>query len=209
MHTICNECRNKLVARFIGEHIRCSNCGKINVYTSGINVDFETGNGINDRLGRLTEKEVGFLIVKTEGIVPESFPLHLGRNLLGRKTDEVSNVDINLGIIKEKDNISEFLPQIGSGHVSKYTSRAHCIIHCSLNENNEVVFLLEDLDSANGTYINCIRLDTGDLVYLREKDVVQAGYVKFFIEKKSSHKDETQIFFNAEKRGFGKTVILK
>ena len=209
MHIICNECRNKLVVRFIGEHIRCNNCGKICVYTSEMKVDFVTGSGINDRLGKLTEKEVGYLVVKTEGIVSVSFPLNIGRNLLGRISDAVTNVDINLCDLKEEDNISEFLPQIGSGHVSKYTSRAHCVIHCSLNENNEIVFLLEDIDSANGTYINCIRLDTGDLVYLREKDVVQAGYVKFFVEKRSSNKDETQILFNSENRGFGKTVILK
>lgn len=58
-----------------------------------------------------------------------------------------------------------------------YISRRHCII----SKNNEM-FFLEDTKSTNGTYINERRIERGEIVELKDNDIIKLANIEFKFE---------------------------
>jgi len=86
-----------------------------------------------------------------------SFNLLDGKNYVGRSADVPVDVDLDG---------QESLDRI-------WTSRRHAVI---TKEKNQ--FLLEDLNSLNGTFVNRTRIHPGQRHYLQPGDVIQIGTVQ-------------------------------
>jgi hypothetical protein len=62
-------------------------------------------------------------------------------------------------------------------------SRHHCQI-VGIEQNGGLLFTIQDLDSVNGVYINDVRLDGGEVVFLSTGDIITLGQTKLlFITK--------------------------
>lgn len=85
----------------------------------------------------------------------QCFVLDQDYNMVGRK---------NFGSPQER-------PDIEIVTNDKYMSRKHCLI----KNNGYGRFSIEDHGSANGTYVNCQRLECKESVYLNDGDVIQMG----------------------------------
>ena len=59
-----------------------------------------------------------------------------------------------------------------------YLSRAHCSIRVQKN-NNKIKFILEDLNSTNGTLINNTKVEKEDQILLHLGDQVEVGNTVF------------------------------
>jgi pSer/pThr/pTyr-binding forkhead associated (FHA) protein len=88
------------------------------------------------------------------------YPIYEGKNYIGRTDEEP--VDINLED-QERDTV--------------WSSRQHC---CITLENG--VMTLEDLKSANGTYVNRNRVVPGAPVTLKANDIIQVGPIQMRVE---------------------------
>ncbi|EFK38581.1 MULTISPECIES: FHA domain-containing protein [Peptoniphilus] len=56
--------------------------------------------------------------------------------------------------------------------------------HLNITERNEI-FYLEDLNSANGTYLNGEKVDAGTLIELQNGDKIGVGFIQFiFVENR-------------------------
>ena len=82
------------------------------------------------------------------------YPIFEGRNYLGRADAEP--VDIDLSIQEPPDRV--------------WASRQHALITCAEGE-----LLIEDLNTANGTYLNRTRVYPGQMRSLSANDVIQIG----------------------------------
>lgn len=91
------------------------------------------------------------LIVSRGLRVNEEYPLSEGRNVLGR-----SGTDIDLEDQESPERC--------------YISREHCAVHLSKGQLS-----LEDLNSANGTYLNRARVQAGTVYPLKTDDLIQLG----------------------------------
>jgi hypothetical protein len=80
-----------------------------------------------------------------------------GRNILGRADDKP--VDIDLQPQEPEDRV--------------WSSRQHAAITCEGS-----TLLIEDLGSANGTYVNRSRVPPGEKRPLRDGDIIQIGEVQ-------------------------------
>ena len=86
-----------------------------------------------------------------------TYPIYEGANYIGR-ADELS-VDVDLDPQEAKDRTR--------------SSRQHAVATWSDGK-----LLIEDLESANGTFVNRERVKPGEKVPLKEKDVLQVGTVQ-------------------------------
>ncbi|MBL8793633.1 MAG: pentapeptide repeat-containing protein [Planctomycetia bacterium] len=85
------------------------------------------------------------------------FAIRPGRNIVGRSGDRPVDIDLR--------------GQEPSGRV--WSSTQHCLIFDTGNE-----LLIEDLNSANGTYVNRMRVAPGEKRRLVAGDVIQVGVVQ-------------------------------
>jgi phage FluMu protein Com len=120
--------------------------------------------------GNTNPDELGWLIRHTEKMDTKTFTLKAGANFIGRYTQS-SQPDIPI----END---------------KYVSRKHCKIEVK-KIRGIWMFILSDLGSTNGTYINGKgnKLLKQDEIYLKEGDTIQVGRTKFVF--KSAFKNQT------------------
>lgn len=63
-----------------------------------------------------------------------------------------------------------------------YVSRKHCVVMVKIN-NNKVQFILEDLNSANGTIVNKHKLQPKDQIFLNIGDEVVIGSTTFALKQ--------------------------
>lgn len=89
------------------------------------------------------------------------YPIYPGPNFIGRADDKA--VDIDLDDQEQPDRI--------------WSSRQHAVLHF---ENN--VLTLEDLNSANGTFLNRAKIQGGTKHVLKPDDTIQIGTVQFKVK---------------------------
>ncbi len=97
------------------------------------------------------------LVVQRGLKVGIEYPIYEGQNFIGRADEKP--VDLDLDDQEPPDRV--------------WSSRQHAVI---LFENSELV--LEDLNSANGTFVNRTRVYPGQKRTLQPNDVVQVGTVQ-------------------------------
>ena len=83
---------------------------------------------------------------------------------------DIKNSECVLG--KQKESVDFVIPY------SKAVSRVHCKVGF---ENGEAH--IEDLDSSNGTFVNGSRLDKGEVVTIKEGDIIKLANVEFKVEE--------------------------
>ena len=97
-------------------------------------------------------------LVVVRGLKPGvEFQLFEGRNYIGRADQKP--VDVDVEDQEPPDRI--------------WSSRQHALITC---ENGS--HMIEDLNSANGTYVNRNRVPTGQKLELKANDIIQIGTVQ-------------------------------
>jgi len=87
----------------------------------------------------------------------QEYPVYEGRNTVGRFADRPVDIDLNA--------------QEAEGQV--WSSRLHAALTFDRN-----VLLVEDLNSLNGTWVNGIRIPSGQQRLLKAGDVIQIGTVQ-------------------------------
>lgn len=97
------------------------------------------------------------LVVQRGVKIGISYPIYEGANYIGR-ADELS-VDVDLDPQEAKDRI--------------WSSRQHAVVTWADGK-----LFIEDLKSANGTFVNRARIKPGEKVPLKENDVLQVGNVQ-------------------------------
>jgi hypothetical protein len=93
--------------------------------------------------------------------IGEEYPLYEGHNFIGRADEKP--VDIDLEDQEDPDRI--------------WASRQHAVI--TLEEGR---LIIEDLNSANGTFVNRVRIHPGQKRPLKVNDVIQIGTVQMKIK---------------------------
>jgi hypothetical protein len=98
-------------------------------------------------------------LLVVRGLRPNwEYSIHEGRNILGRADQQP--VDIDLQPLEPVERV--------------WSSRQHAVITCV----GDGIFI-EDLNSANGTYVNRTRVPPGEKRPLQKDDVIQIGEVQF------------------------------
>jgi len=90
------------------------------------------------------------------------YPIYEGRNILGRADEQP--VDIDLQPLEPEDRI--------------WSSRQHAAI---TREGDSMI--IEDLGSANGTYVNRSRVPPGEKRVMNAGDIIQVGAVQLKVVK--------------------------
>ncbi len=189
----CKKCNTKnpvlkeWIELGISRVVTCSTCGH------KMNLNLEPRPSQNNPGTQVTEKAQGFNHFVENGS---------GTNVVGINKKSQRNYKLkilknrtaanNLAIKTTKDMYSIFLgrnPETASASFNKeidvswilddeYLSRAHCVIKVQKN-NNKIQFILEDLNSTNGTIVNNNKLEKGDQVFLHIDDEVEVGDTMF------------------------------
>ncbi len=108
-------------------------------------------------VGKLPEGAQPKLVVIRGQKIKQEFPIYDGHNFIGRADEKP--VDIDLEDQEPPDRI--------------WTSRQHALITFE-----DGVLQLEDLNSANGTFVNRTRVHPGQPLKLKPNDVIQIGTVQ-------------------------------
>ena len=208
---VCTNCRTSLVIKLTDKlpqnlTINCPKCKKQLSYTlSDLQNRFEEQqqqakereqspkqNNYQDDATQIDTKDCGWLVVHDENAHSQIFPLKVGINIVGRKSPS-KPCEV---MIDTQDS---------------FMSRNHCQVEV-LQRGNGYLFVIKDLGSQNGVFINAdrnSRLKKDDEIYLQNGDTVQIGRTKVVLKvpthrtpnKESAH---TQVV-NSD---FSKTVIL-
>ena len=101
------------------------------------------------------------LVVQRGLKINVEYPVYQGNNFIGRADEKP--VDIDLDDQEPPDRV--------------WSSRQHCLL---VFENDELQ--LEDLNSANGTFVNRVRVYPGQKRSLAPGDVVQVGTVQLKVK---------------------------
>lgn len=113
------------------------------------------------QLGTASGAKARLLVLR--GLRPNwEYPIYEGRNILGRADEQP--VDIDLEPLEPRDRI--------------WSSRQHAAIMWEAD-----AMVIEDLNSANGTYVNRSRVPPGEHRTLGEGDVIQIGAVQLKVLK--------------------------
>jgi len=132
--------------------------------------------------GASGSKAVGWIVVHDEHTNTQTYALQLGKNTIGRKANKPANV-----LIETAD---------------KYMSRNHCVIEAVQGRDQSYKFVLYDIGSTNGTYVNAkvrSRLGTSDEVYIKDGDTIQIGRTKVVLKTTAT----TRTAYDAEKTVLG------
>jgi FHA domain len=112
-------------------------------------------------------KELGWLIIHDENIKTKTYPLHIGKNVIGRNSDST---------------IAEVTLRVDT--MDNYMSRSHCVLDVGSNKNGAYDYVLSDRKSLNRTFVNGknVPISTQDEVYLRDGDCIQIGRTKVILK---------------------------
>jgi hypothetical protein len=131
-----------------------------------------------------TPEGFGWLMVHDENTPKQTFDLRLGINTIGRKKSIPVDVPIETA--------------------DAYMSKNHCSITVVLRPNQTLAYILKDIGSKNGTYLNGTKLKADDMLYLQDGNTIQIGRTKVIIKTVT----RTPAAENAVGgQSFGKTII--
>jgi pSer/pThr/pTyr-binding forkhead associated (FHA) protein len=145
----------------------------------------------DDNQPAVTSEQIGWLVVHDEHTAQQTFPLKVGRNVIGRKSLS-KTCDI---MIETND---------------AFMSRQHSVIDVLHYADGRFAYILSDCGSANGTFVNADqsrKLSQHDQIYLKDGDTVQLGKTKLVLKMGNGTKTETEASQEVVKSAFQKTVI--
>ncbi len=165
----------------------------------------------NETESLLRNNVSGWLVIKTEGIEAKTFPILKGKYMVGRShnTKDKSIVDISFSHLKHTDEtLVEKVTQEKNKHISRWTSRNHCLIESVTAKNGGAEVTIKDTNSLNGTWLNNKRIGK-EKVLLKDGDNIQLGYVKLrFKANQELTKRTVEVTKILETESFSQTVIL-
>ena len=130
----------------------------------------------NNQITGKHSDEMGWLIVHDEVTPEQTLPIKMGKNIIGRAS-ESKPADVP---IRTQDS---------------YMSRNHCVIEVIRQPNGKIEYLLYDIGSTNGTFINGdkkSRLRPNMQVLLRDGDTLQIGRTKVVFKTVQQSINEAQ-----------------
>lgn len=144
---------------------------------------------------------MGWLVVHDENAVPQTHPLHIGRQIVGRKS-----VSRPCDIMIDTDD--------------PYMGRNHCIVEVKPSRSGGYDFFLSDVTmtsgspermSTNGTFVNAYptALRPKDMVYLNDGDTIQMGKTKVVIKTHIAATNGQDASRIVQETDYSPTVIIK
>lgn len=132
----------------------------------------------------------GWLAIHDEHASDKVYTLIRGDNIFGRKPGN----DPGCHAVEATDT---------------YMSRKHCGIQVIDAQKGKSHFLMQDLGSTNGTYVNAEprRYNPKDIIYLRDNDLIQMGRTKFIFIEYQPGRTAQSVFDELVNTSFRETVI--
>jgi len=219
MEITCRKCAARLViGNTASPLVKCSNCGYPNPVSAGVKPSLVTtqptdafkpdtaykapDNDIASPAGsRPNAMELGWLVVHDENAEQQTYPLRIGRQIVGRKS-----ISRPCDIMIETND--------------PFMGRNHCILEVKPSRTGSYEYFLSDVKmnsgnaeqmSINGTFVNAqpAALRPKDMVYLKDGDTIQMGntkvVIKTLISAASAH-DASRI---VQETDYAQTVIIK
>lgn len=221
MEITCRKCGARLtVGNTASPIIKCSNCGYPNpvlaasrsssVVSQPFQGNFVSSNPagnehetkpLNPQANRPVPMELGWLVVHDENAEQQTYPLRIGRQIVGRKS-----ISRPCDIMIETND--------------PYMGRNHCVLEVKPSRTGSYEYFLSDVKmssgiaeqmSTNGTFVNAqpTALRPKDMVYLKDGDTIQMGntkiVIKTLISAASAH-DASRI---VQETDYAQTVIIK
>lgn len=142
----------------------------------------------------LNTDAMGWLVVHTENMEAKTFPLKIGKNLIGRLTDETENVlDVKLS---------------GDSYISRY----HCVMEVVENRGKikYVLYEFKKKPSMNGTFLNNEnhRLKPTDEFYIKDGETIQIGRTKVVLKTKKIARNASAARNQVGKTAIAQTIIV-
>ena len=189
MEITCKQCSTRLSVTSQGSpFVKCATCGYPNPVklppgaarnnqmppspgsgNSGINSD-----STPPPKAKPSINEAGWLIVHDENAPVQTYPLRIGKQIIGRKN---SGLPCDIMIVTQ----------------DPYMSRNHCLLEVRPARSGGYDYLVSDVKmsngkpenmSSNGTFVNAFSkpLQPSDMVYLNDGDTIQLGQTKVVIK---------------------------
>lgn len=143
---------------------------------------------------------VGWLIVHDEKAPSQTYDLYLGKQTIGRR--------------KEDENIKE---HICITTTDEYMSRYHFEIVVTI-KNNQYQYILKDLNSKNGTFIDIKRLGdfkremraikNNEEIYITDDALIRAGETNILFKSAEISGNKTNATNIVKQQEFTQTIIL-
>lgn len=136
--------------------------------------------------------EVGWIVVHDENTRVQTYPLHLGKNVIGRKS-----VSKPCDIMIETDD--------------KYMSRNHCAIEVVKNKRGQYDYIIYEVSATNGTFINASidkKLSRYDQIYLKDGNTIQMGHTKVVFKTKEMAMNISEAQNTVINTNYNKTIII-
>ncbi|GAB3976140.1 hypothetical protein GCM10028806_35030 [Spirosoma terrae] len=170
--------------------IKCPRCNTVNSIKVPAERISKSTQEQNHQAFTTIEQEVAWIIVHDEHTAAQTFPLKLGKNILGRfSPDKPCDV-----MIKTND---------------VFMSRNHSLIEVMRRPDNVLIFTISDISSTNGTFINAVRkLSKFDKLILKDGDTIQLGKTKVVLKTRQSTQNSTDATENVKREAYTKTVII-
>ncbi len=171
--------------------VRCPKCKKVfYIDMHGKKKPEEKTKILDDTV---SENALAWLVVHDEKAKPQTYSLKKGKQVVGKKnTSKPCDIMINCA--------------------DPYMSRNHCVIEVATDTKRNVIVLLSDCQSTNGTWLNAetkVKLGETEKIYLQDNDMLQLGMTKVIIKlrqgKINSHKQASE---DVRNKPYGKTRIL-
>jgi hypothetical protein len=133
-------------------------------------------------------KAIGWLVVHDEKTSTQTFDLHLGKQVIGRKSESVPcdiMIDCN----------------------DQFMSRSHFAINIVQNSRGLMVYELTDFKSKNRTLINEKELSLTDTYLLQDNDTIQAGETKLIFKNNDAVKNSNEATELVKSKPYSKTIL--
>ena len=138
------------------------------------------------------KKEAGWLTVEDNLTLLQTYPLWIGKNMVGRKSKEKP-----CDIMIETQDMS--------------MGRNHFWIEVTQNEYGNIDFILCDNKTVNHTYIvtNKIKeVGADDRFLLTDGDILRAGKTKIYFKENKAFNQTTDAQPNKQQKPFGNTMVI-
>lgn len=140
----------------------------------------------------INKEEVGWIVVHDENTKVQTYPLRLGKNVIGRKS-----VSKPCDIMIETND--------------KYMSRNHCAIEVVKNKRGQYDYIIYEVSATNGTFINASidkKLSRYDQIYLKDGDTIQMGHTKVVLKTKEMAMNISEAQNTVINTDYNKTIII-
>ncbi len=171
------------------KHCKTVNTLKISEHNIGKKVRFKCANPVCHNLNQVFVSEEDLSGVRTVTL-HEDKGMVLGALLEvlpnPNTVSAIFHVEEGLNIVGRASSSKKI--EISIKTTDRDMSREHCQIEGRRNKYDSMSYTIEDLDSKNGVYINGIKLEAADKVFLEGNDIIELGNTSllFLLKYKSS-----------------------